>query len=114
MTFEEFKNEWKQKGIELKFEKESHKIDGEELILRCKQKDDYRYFILITKTCSGFKLEPGFLADLDLCGYEIENGSVVSKNDLLIYTELIKGFIELTKDIKLAKGTTEQLPREIF
>lgn len=112
MTFEEFKNEWKQKGIELKFEKENHKIDGEELILRCKQKDDDKYLILISKTCSGFKLDPFFLADF--CGWEIEDGSVVSKDDLLIYTEIIKEFIELTKDVELAKGTTEQLPREIF
>lgn len=112
MTLEEFKDEWKQKGIELKFKKYSNEIDGEELALICKQKNDDYYLTVITKTYSGFKVDPFFLANV--CGWEIEDDSVASKDDLLIYTELIKGFIELTKDIKLAKGTEKHLPREIF
>lgn len=108
-----FVNKWKAKGIEVKFEKEKHKSYEEELNLLCQQKRlDGNYQTLITKTHFGFKLDPFFLSDV--CGWEVEDGSVVSKDDLFIYMELIKEFTELTKDIKLEKGEKTLIPEKIF
>lgn len=111
MTFEEFEDEWKQKGIKLKIKKITDKFEGEEIALfltKSKDKD----MLLMCKEKTGFVIEPNIFQSIWDC--DLEDSKAISTDDFIIFLQLAKEFAELTKDIKLKANKDARISSKIF